>query len=88
MLYVCDWNFNRDISDHLGIPVTLVVKFLAYANKYFKHLAVINILLLKSSLRRTCIGSWRFIKLASLISTNCLFMNKTFFPSKTVFPIF
>lgn len=38
-----DLNFSRDISDELGIPFALVVIFLAYANKYFKHLTVINI---------------------------------------------
>lgn len=43
MVYICDLNFSRDISDELEIPLALVVIFLAYANKYFKHLTVVNI---------------------------------------------
>ena len=42
-IHLCDLNFNQDISVELGIPFALVVIFLVYANKYFKHLAVINI---------------------------------------------
>jgi len=36
-------NLNRDGSGELGIPFALVVIFLAYANKYLKRLAAINI---------------------------------------------
>lgn len=42
-IYVCDLNFNWDISIEFGIFFVLVVIFLVYVNKYFKYLVVINI---------------------------------------------
>lgn len=42
-IYVCDLNFNWDISIEFGIFFVLVVIFLVYVNKYFKCLVVINI---------------------------------------------
>lgn len=76
----------EDISDQLGIPFALVVIFLAYANKYLKHLAVINIAFEEPS-QTVCIGLYRLLK-ALIFSTNCLFMNNTFFPLNIVFLVF
>ena len=74
-IHVCDLNFNRDISIELGIPFALVVIFLAYANKYFKHLAAINIAFEELSQMLLVLDhTYSFDQ-----STNCLFINKTFF---------